>query len=110
MTTFDLYGTAQPDIDEVARQVAAALRIGLQPRHSYYLGGYYKGEPEGDVSLRVQPNLNAPDEEEEDDRYQVPAFKHLPVLLYLTVERDAERYEGLLAGLAGLRLLRRAVR
>ncbi len=66
MATFDLYSTAQPDIDEVTRQVAAALRISLQPRHSSYLGDYYKGEPEDDISLRIQPNLNAPDEVEED--------------------------------------------
>ncbi len=104
MRTFILYGSERTDIDGLASDLRFALGVTLDARDSSYTGEYYSLES-AKFSCQIEPNLNSPDEIEEEDRYQEPDYRQYDILVRLTLSPGAEPVEKMIAQVGGLKLL-----
>jgi hypothetical protein len=94
MSIHDLYAVSTTDLEAANTLLSSALGLDFAGHSSHFFGDYDLAElPDGDGSVRIQPNLNPEFEEGIDspeEKFMEYHFADHPLLLYVDVEGIAQ--------------------
>ena len=87
MSIHDIYGCKNHTLEECGRIVEEALGISLSPHSSDYYGNYLRSCLEGGEEVRILPNHNGSEWEEED-------LKEYEILVKISDLQDQQTSDG----------------
>lgn len=101
-----LYGSRRADIDTLAGEIGDALGVVPEAHDSSFFGAYYSFDGAA-FEARIEQNMDAPEEAEENKRYQYPSRKDLVLMMEITITGgDPEQIKKSIDRIAGMDFLR----